>query len=179
MLQTPRRSVTRFFIPLIDVLTLLFCVFLVMPLAKGTGEDASATPGEDVKRLQAELDRLHGMGADEPERIRKELEELRQAKIEVLKDRIVPRILGIDDRDGKLYFQDADKGRFDITGPAAARELIERDRRRFGSKAEMVYVLQPPRDPNSDFPTLADVDRFKDWFKDVPFRLDEALEKRP
>ena len=30
MIQLPRRSVTRFFIPLVDVLTLLFCVFLIM-----------------------------------------------------------------------------------------------------------------------------------------------------
>ena len=32
MIQMPRRSVTRFFIPLIDVLILLFCIFLLMPL---------------------------------------------------------------------------------------------------------------------------------------------------
>ena len=58
MLHMPRRSVTRFFIPLIDVLTLLFCVFLVMPLAKGTGEDAAPTVAEELKRAQAEIDRL-------------------------------------------------------------------------------------------------------------------------
>ena len=33
MIQMPHRSVTRFFIPLIDVLLLLFCIFLLMPLA--------------------------------------------------------------------------------------------------------------------------------------------------
>ena len=38
MIQFPRRSVTRFFIPLIDVLTLLFCIFLLMPMIKETGE---------------------------------------------------------------------------------------------------------------------------------------------
>ena len=31
MIGTPKRSVTRFFIPLIDVLILLFCIFLLMP----------------------------------------------------------------------------------------------------------------------------------------------------
>src|SRR6266852_5028203 len=38
MIAFPRRSVTRFFIPLIDVLTLLFCIFLLMPMIKETGE---------------------------------------------------------------------------------------------------------------------------------------------
>src|SRR5439155_4759614 len=38
MIQFPRRSVTRFFIPLIDVLTLLFCIFMLMPMIKETGE---------------------------------------------------------------------------------------------------------------------------------------------
>ncbi|HEV3119748.1 MAG TPA: hypothetical protein VGY58_22000, partial [Gemmataceae bacterium] len=45
MIQLPRRSVTRFFIPLIDVLTLLFCIFLLMPLIKATDEDANAAEG--------------------------------------------------------------------------------------------------------------------------------------
>ena len=30
--EMPRRSVTRFFIPMIDVLTLLFCIYLLMPM---------------------------------------------------------------------------------------------------------------------------------------------------
>ena len=32
MIEMPRRSVTRFFIPMIDVLTLLFCIYLLMPM---------------------------------------------------------------------------------------------------------------------------------------------------
>ena len=34
MIQMPRRSVTRFFIPLIDVMILLFCIFLLLPVFK-------------------------------------------------------------------------------------------------------------------------------------------------
>ena len=33
-IHMPHRSVTRFFIPLIDVLILLFCIFLLMPYVK-------------------------------------------------------------------------------------------------------------------------------------------------
>ena len=34
MIHMPHRSVTRFFVPLIDVLLLLFCIFLLMPYVK-------------------------------------------------------------------------------------------------------------------------------------------------
>ena len=56
MLQMPRRSVTRFFIPLIDVLTLLFCVFLIMPLVRNPTEEGpdlrDKTPQEQVEYLR-------------------------------------------------------------------------------------------------------------------------------
>lgn len=178
MLDMPRRSVTRFFIPLIDVLTLLFCVFLVMPMAKGTMQSAESSEEEEIKRLRAEVERLKSLGAEEPERIRKELEELRSAKAAVLKDRIVPRILEIDGNNGKLYYQGA-KGRVELTGPESVRDLIEMDRRRLGDKSEVVYILQYPRDANSDYPTLADEERFKTWLKDVPLRSDAPWEKGP
>ena len=32
MIEMPSRSITRFFIPMIDVLTLLFCIYLLMPM---------------------------------------------------------------------------------------------------------------------------------------------------
>ena len=44
MIQMPRRSVTRFFIPLIDVMTLLFCIFLLMPMIQSTGEGPEGPP---------------------------------------------------------------------------------------------------------------------------------------
>ena len=40
MIQLPHRAVTRFFIPLIDVLILLFCIFLLLPfVSKQDGEE--------------------------------------------------------------------------------------------------------------------------------------------
>ena len=56
MLEMPRRSVTRFFIPLIDVLTLLFCIFLMMPAVKKTTEaevGATAPQGREDGRVGA------------------------------------------------------------------------------------------------------------------------------
>ena len=108
MIRLPQRSVTRFFIPLIDVLTLLFCVFLVMPLAKSSNEDARPSDADEVKKLQTELDRLRGLGAYEPEKIRRELEELRKAKVDAIQDRIMPYIIEINNEDGDLYVQRSD-----------------------------------------------------------------------
>ena len=45
MLRMPQRSVTRFFIPLIDVLTLLFCIYLLMPIIKPAGAEETADTG--------------------------------------------------------------------------------------------------------------------------------------
>ena len=67
MLKMPQRSVTRFFIPLIDVLTLLFCIFLVMPLATDARE-ANKTAAEKAAegrnrhaRRQGGADRMVGV----------------------------------------------------------------------------------------------------------------------
>ena len=50
MIQMPRRSVTRFFIPLIDVLTVLFGIFLLMPIVreKTEAECATARAGDNT-----------------------------------------------------------------------------------------------------------------------------------
>ena len=37
----PERSVTRFFIPLIDVLLLLFCIYLLLPIARSPADQPS------------------------------------------------------------------------------------------------------------------------------------------
>ena len=66
MIQLPKRSVTRFFIPLIDVLTLLFCIFLLMPMVKSASEAAAGSPEPSIAPMNAEE--------------RQELEQLRQEK---------------------------------------------------------------------------------------------------
>ena len=81
MIQMPRRSVTRFFIPLIDVLTLLFCIYLLMPIVKPAGaeETGDAVPSPAEAKLSAEerqeLERLRKL--DEARR-RSEAERLRR-----------------------------------------------------------------------------------------------------
>ena len=163
MLDMPRRSVTRFFIPLIDVLTLLFCVFLVMPLAKSSNEDAAPSTAEELKKLQAELDRLRSIGADEPEKVRKELEELRLAKSAALVDRIFVQVLEIDGSNGELSYR-GERGRTAIKTENDIKQLLEADRRRSAGKREVIYQILYPADPFSRFPTSGQRRIIEGWF---------------
>jgi hypothetical protein len=163
MIQMPRRSVTRFFIPLIDVLTLLFCVFLVMPLAKGTGEDTAEASNKELKDLRAELDRLHGLGADEPEKIRQELEELRKAKGTMLMDQIFVRVLEIDGATGELSYRGG-SGRVPIRSENDLLELLKEDRLRSREKREVIFQILYPPDPYSSYPTTGQRRIIESWF---------------
>lgn len=65
MIHMPRRSVTRFFIPLIDVMILLFCIFLLLPVFKEAPDNPDAdakkkslNQEEELKKLRAELAEL-------------------------------------------------------------------------------------------------------------------------
>jgi polyhydroxyalkanoate synthesis regulator phasin len=136
MIQLPRRSVTRFFIPLIDVLTLLFCIFLLMPVFKEgspatkADAEASARALEAEKRARRDLEqqlqrRLRELTAteqrlkgfldrqaeldktrEELDRLRRELARLRKEKIDTLQKRLAIRVLEIDADTGKLYYYD-------------------------------------------------------------------------
>ena len=79
MIQLPRRSVTRFFIPLIDVLTLLFCIFLLMPVIRPAEEsegEPAAPPGTPLTtRERQELERLR-----QESRLQRNVEQLRQRR---------------------------------------------------------------------------------------------------
>ena len=43
MIRMPQRSVTRFFIPLIDVLTLMFCIYLLLPIVETPSTDPATS----------------------------------------------------------------------------------------------------------------------------------------
>src|SRR5579872_5741529 len=105
MIRLPQRSVTRFFIPLIDVLTLLFCIFLVMPLAQNP-EDAEASAGQKrtLEDLRRELEQARARGSDVPAKLLKEIDDLRKEKARALQERLALRILQVDPVTGDLYY---------------------------------------------------------------------------
>jgi hypothetical protein len=182
MIQLPRRSVTRFFIPLIDVLTLLFCIFLLLPLIKGgapepesgSSPSLSATPpvappsvSESVLDDQASRDRLR--------REREELEQLRKAKIETLQNRLFIRVLEIDPDNGHLVYHE-DNARWEIASEADMQKLIDRQRRAAGAR-ELYYLLLYPRRVTG-FPERRQVQQYERWLSDVAHGFDNPRGNR-
>jgi hypothetical protein len=180
MLQMPRRSVTRFFIPLIDVLVLLLSLFILLPLVKEV-EDSKYDKGalnpteaqqlrNELEELRKEVAKLRGEVSQTPEDLRKELERLRREKMQVLKDKLWIRILQIDDNTGALTYLDPD--RVEVRNQADAVALIERDRRALGPGRELYYLILYPRDRNSSYPLQGQREQYERWFKDVALGFD-------
>ena len=175
MIQMPRRSVTRFFIPLIDVLTLLFCIFLLLPLVKGTDEATISSEMLDrddkIRRLELEVESLRHQERDLPQNLRDELERLRRERLQILQNRLAIRVLEIDAATGKLYYQD--RNRYEIRDQADAQELIERDRlAKKGAGKELFYLILYPRDPLSVYPLREQRETYERWFKDEAHGFD-------
>ena len=170
MIERPRRSVTRFFVPLIDVLILLFCIFLLMPFVATTGEkdaDAKAKAKaaepelpKDVRELRTEL-----------ERARREVERLKAEKGN-LAERLSVKVLEIDPRDGRLYYLQ-DGARVIVNNQAAAETLITLHRRASGTKEPFFLILYPRQ--KSGYPEQQQADDYARWFKEVQFQFDRPF----
>jgi len=175
MLEMPQRSVTRFFIPMIDVLTLLFCIYLLMPMVSPsdvaqTEKDRLARE-ERLRQLEAELARKATQGDGIPAQLREEIERLRKEKIEALRNRLNVRVLEIDPATGFLYFRDPDRVR--LASQADALRLIERDRQaRSASRGELYYLILYPRESASAFPTVEQRKSYDRWFEGVALGYD-------
>ena len=184
MIAMPRRSVTRFFIPLIDVLLLLFCVFLLMPMvneeelekktesASDFAEVAQALEKELDQRNQ-ELSRFEDLRPQllELEALRAEVERLRKERKQTAV-RIVFKILDIDRQDGSLFYYDPlypDAGKIKIADEKAARDLIDKQQRAANGQELYYYFLYPRIE--SGFPTRQQAQAYGSWFIQVPNSL--------
>src|ERR1700730_15594026 len=178
MIQMPKRSVTRFFIPLIDVMTLLFCIFLLMPIVEPDSSSGSGSSGErdDV--------RYNGKGPGRRESLteqeRQDLEQIRQEKIKTLQNRLVIRVLDIDGQTGKLFCYGPE--RMEITTEGDAHQLIQRQKEEIdrlppgGADKELYYLFLRPR--NSPFPLARQRKQYERWFEDVAHGFDDPLGQR-
>jgi hypothetical protein len=190
MIQFPRRSVTRFFIPLIDVLTLLFCIFLLMPMIKPVGEATEApnafgpdlTLGDAAGRAKPPEETQPGsqmtpFGQQNRERSeyakeREELEKLRTERIDILQQRLFIRVLEIDPDTGKLFYREPDGVR-EIASQADALDVIARHKREAGSR-ELYYLFLFPR-RLTGYPEQRQLERYDRWFKSVAHGTDNPL----
>jgi hypothetical protein len=184
MILLPRRSVTRFFIPLIDVLTLLFCIFLLMPLVRGTPETAagettgpSLTTQEraDLERLRREKEQWQNVEelARKETELRETLQKLRREKLDTLAQRLAIRVLEIE-RD-KLYFYDPNREenrRIALTKDKVAQFLADQ-RREAGDRDLYLLILYPRRASGlPGYPTKGQIREYETWFKDVAHSYD-------
>jgi hypothetical protein len=187
MIELPKRSVTRFFIPLIDVLTLMFCIFLLMPVVKPSDEEAGGTNpprAEAVPALERqELDRLRKernqwrdlKNLDEQKTLlQTQLDELRSRKIEALQNRLAIRVLEIGD-DGRLFAYDLTRDqdrRLEITRDNVD-QFIAAQRRKAGSD-DLYFLLVYPRPASGlpAFPLRSQREEYDRWFQGVAHGYD-------
>jgi hypothetical protein len=187
MIQMPRRSVTRFFVPLIDVLLLLFCIFLLMPIANEEQldqqrqtvselQDTVETLEKDLRRSKRELADVEALraDADELQRLRDEVDKLRKSALKSLQERTAFHILDVDGKNGELSFYDPTLPNpiVPVKDENAARELIEKHRQKSAGRDLYYYFLYPR--PTTGFPTLRQERQFKTWFKDIANSLKEG-----
>lgn len=165
MIRLPERSVTRFFIPLIDVLLLLFCIYLLMPLAEGKesgGDDL--TPGEtreQAAQAKRDLDRARKELKEAGQR----LAELNREKTHLLHQRLVIKVLEIDSRNGKLYTY-GDRGeRIDINSEQDAKRVIGKQRQEVGNR-DLYYLFLFPRQ-DTGYPEQGQFEQYERWFGSV------------
>jgi len=186
MIHMPKRSVTRFFIPLIDVLLLLFCIFLLMPMvaeeAMQVEDEKRKTAHELLTRRIQELEKevakqdalLKSKGFDDVAELRKELERLRKLVSASVQERLFMRILDIHPETGVVSYYDATRtGKdktFPITDQKTADYLIEKHKRQAGAR-DLYYFFYAPGD--TGYPTIAQKNQLRAWFKGVAHSLAE------
>ncbi len=167
MITPPRRSVTRFFIPMIDVLILLFCIFLLMPFVSTPAADDGAKAEAKAPELPTDVQELRQLLAatqKERDEAAKRLERFQKERGE----RLVVRVLEIDPGSGKLYYYAP--GRQEVASQAQAEQLIAYQKRLAGEK-DTYFLIMYPRQASS-YPTRANVETYRAWFKDVPYGFD-------
>jgi hypothetical protein len=164
--RLPRRTVTRFFIPMIDVLILLFCIFLLMPFVSGPTtpepdpDKKTPPPTEnlptDVKELQRQLAEAN-----------LRLERIEKSRTK-LADRLSVRVLETEKETGNLFYYDPE--RVEVKTEADALRLITRQKYLAGQKDVFFLILRPR--VASPYPTGSQLDTYRQWFKDVPHGFD-------
>jgi hypothetical protein len=188
MIQFPRRSVTRFFIPLVDVMILLFSMFMLMPIVQKAaegGQEGTERSAEDLHEDKKALERELKRRTDELKRLQKlvkpqedlaklkeELERLRKEKIKVLQERLAIRVLEIDPKTGDLVYYEGGptpKRRL-IASKEAAAALIQKQRQEVAPR-ELYYLFLFPR-VDSAFPEERQFEQYKEWFRQTPYGID-------
>lgn len=183
----PAHSPTRFLIPLIDVLLVLFGLFMILqvtrpktnesgpadaPEAKNTQAQTIANPSSGRNDLQVE--ELRKKLADLTQKLARERESLRAASASELSGMLAVAVLQIDPADGHLISEDGQVMRTE----AQARSKIDSDRTKMptnpgAAEKKLVYLLRYPR-VDSLYPTRRQEIEFQRWFAGTVLTNDPA-----
>lgn len=189
MIHMPKRSVTRYFIPLIDVLLLLFCIFLLMPVADEKQKDKLLEKNESLQgELETAASENERMAADlnqyaanisklnDIQKLLDELDRLKELNRKNLQQRAAFHVIDVDGKNGTISYYDRNKAeakaRIPIDNEKAAKELIDRHKKE-SEKRELYYYFFYPRPASDDFPTATQEKNYKKWFGSVANSLSE------
>lgn len=191
MIELPRRSVTRFFVPMIDVLTLLFCIFLLMPMTGLVLPAEEAEPDREVGTRKQELtdlerrelqrlrrERQQWRDLETLRRERKELEALlRRMRLdpqEALEQNLALRVLQIE-HDGRLMYYDPrrPKDRLAELTRDNVTEFLRAQEQAAGARQVYYLILYPrPAEGIPAFPLRRQREEYDEWFREVPHSYD-------
>jgi hypothetical protein len=171
MIRLPRRSVTRFFIPMIDVLTVLFCMFLLMPIIQenaAISDPDGIDPQKSPDELRSELLEL----SREQDRAKTILLELEKKQRQLRQEVLYIKVIDISPKDGSLsYFDAAKPGQppLQISSREIARALIGQHKKE-AEGLKLIYLFTRPFDPA--FPHTLQPDQqmmatYRSWFEGV------------
>lgn len=171
MITTPRRAVTRFFIPLIDVLILLFCIFLLMPFVSNPTPPDAQAPAPPQEQLPKDVATLQRDLKSAKDRIAR-MEAAAQA---ALIDRVIVRVLFVGkDAQGVYLYHFDDTGRREIrNGTQALQYVTDQTARaaRAGGTKELKFEILYPRDESGfarGYPNAKEEALIRGWFGAVP-----------
>lgn len=176
MIQMPRRNVTRFFIPLIDVLILLFCIFLLMEFNSESAKDEQvelvAEQTQNFERTEAERVRLtnerHKFEADLPklnelDKLRQELEELKNASKRELTEQWSLQIIDVETKGQLVSFYDRKTLKVEkIETEEAVKKLVKKHLDEANGR-KVYYLFEYPCGKLTDLAT-SKRDRYYSWF---------------
>lgn len=183
MIKMPHRSVTRFFIPLIDVLLLTFGVFLLMPISAESEleeqREQTAEKGESAAGLQTALqDRLKELY--KLEELRPDLERVAELKQEIellrglaqksVQQSLMVKVIEFSDK-GAIFYNDPARAEQPVTpipDAKTAQALIEEQRKE--AQGRNVYYQFLRR--RGAFPTVGQTRLYREWFKGAPNSLE-------
>ncbi len=190
MIDMPKRSVTRFFIPLVDIMMLLFSMFLLLPMIEGSGgpqdtpfnkpalrqENKSLREELDqsqkqVSQLQSEVMSLRRIADPKlsVERLQEEIAALQKAKSGMLQKRLLLKVVAFDpNKKSLVYLDEVAKGKErQIASKNDAQSIIEKNAYEAEKNGlDLYFVLMWPAFPRG--PGNQEALRYMEWFSGTP-----------